>query len=38
MTVAAQMVDTYPEDLGGVDEDELRECIEACCDLVGSLG
>ena len=30
MTVAAQMLDTYPKDLGGVDRDELRACIEAC--------
>ncbi len=24
MTVAAQMLDTYPEDPGGVDKDKLR--------------
>jgi len=30
MTVAAQMLDTYPKDLGGVDREELRACIEAC--------
>jgi hypothetical protein len=28
MTVAAQMLDTYPKDLGGVDEEKLRACIE----------
>src|SRR3712207_5716610 len=32
MTVAAQMLDTYPKDLGGVDRDELRACIEACSE------
>ena len=30
MTVAAQMLDTYPEDLGGVDREKLLACIEAC--------
>ena len=32
MTVAAQMLDTYPQDLGGVDKDKLRACIEACLE------
>ncbi len=30
MTVAAQMLDTYPKDLGGVDKQKLLACIEAC--------
>jgi hypothetical protein len=30
MTVAGQMLDTYPKDLGGVDKEKLRACIEAC--------
>ena len=30
MTVAAQMLDTYPKDLGGVDREKLLACIEAC--------
>ena len=30
MTVAAQMLDTYPKDLGGVDKEKLAECIQAC--------
>jgi hypothetical protein len=30
MTVAAQMFDTYPKDLGGADRQKLLECIEAC--------
>ncbi len=32
MTVAGQMLETYPKDLGGVDEDKLRACIEACSE------
>ncbi|MBN1093209.1 four-helix bundle copper-binding protein [Blastococcus sp. TML/M2B] len=32
MTVASQMLETYPKDLGGVDRDKLRECIEACVE------
>ena len=32
MTVAGQMLETYPKDLGGVDRDKLRECIEACVE------
>jgi hypothetical protein len=34
MTVAAQMLDTYPKDLGGVDRAQLIACIEACFDCV----
>ena len=30
MSIAAQMLETYPKDLGGVDRQRLRECIEAC--------
>jgi hypothetical protein len=32
MTVVAQMLDTYPADLGGVDREKLRACIEACVE------
>ncbi len=32
MTVAGQMLDTYPKDLGGVDREALRECIDACVE------
>src|SRR5215212_6805498 len=34
MTVAAQMLDTYPKDLGGVDRARMTACIEACFDCV----
>jgi hypothetical protein len=30
MTVTAQMLETYPADLGGVDRAALAECIDAC--------
>ncbi|MGY1753569.1 four-helix bundle copper-binding protein [Blastococcus sp. SYSU D01042] len=30
MTAAAQMLASYPKDLGGIDRDALVECIEAC--------
>ncbi|MEY9212554.1 four-helix bundle copper-binding protein [Thermobifida halotolerans] len=30
MSVAGQMLETYPESLGGVDREKLRACIEAC--------
>ncbi len=30
MTVAREMLDTYPKVLGGVDKDALLACIEAC--------
>jgi hypothetical protein len=29
MTAAAQLLDSYPKDLGGVDREKLRACIEA---------
>ena len=32
MTVAAQMLETYPKDLGGVDRQKLLTCIEACVE------
>jgi hypothetical protein len=32
VTVAAQMLATYPKDLGGVDRDALTACIEACVE------
>ena len=32
MTVANQMLDTYPKSLGHVDKDKLRACIEACVE------
>ena len=30
MTATAQMLDTYPRDLGHVDRAKLQRCIEAC--------
>lgn len=30
MSVTGQMLETYPESLGGVDREKLRACIEAC--------
>jgi Domain of Unknown Function (DUF326) len=30
MTTAAEMIRTYPADLGGVDPDILADCIERC--------
>ena len=30
MSVAGQMLETYPKDLGAIDKDKLRACIEAC--------
>jgi hypothetical protein len=32
MTVASQMLEAYPADLGGVDKDRLSACIEACVE------
>ncbi|HEV2087731.1 MAG TPA: four-helix bundle copper-binding protein [Cryptosporangiaceae bacterium] len=32
MTQAAEMLSTYPADLGGVDRDKLARCIQACFD------
>ena len=30
MTVAGQMLEAYPKDLGRVDRQKLQQCIEAC--------
>lgn len=30
MSVTAEMLDTYPASLGGVDRDALRRCIDEC--------
>ncbi len=30
MSLAGQMLETYPKDLGGVDKEKLLACIEAC--------
>src|SRR3954453_9610860 len=30
MTVAGEMLESYPADLGGIDREKLRACIEAC--------
>jgi hypothetical protein len=32
MTVAGQLLETYPQDLGSVDRDLLLACIEACVE------
>ena len=32
MSRAAEMLDAYPKDLGGVDRGALVECIEACVE------
>ena len=32
MTVASQMLDTYPADLGGIDRQRLVACIETCIE------
>ena len=32
MSAAAQMLETYPQDLGGVDREALVACIEACLE------
>jgi len=32
MTVAAEMLRTYPKDLGQVDQKALVDCIEACME------
>lgn len=34
MTVTAEMLDTYPQDLGGVDRAALRACIDACLECL----
>ena len=36
MTVAAQMLDTHPADLGGLDKQKLVACIEACVECAQS--
>ena len=36
MTVASQMLDTYPAALGGVDKQKLVACIEACYECAQS--
>jgi hypothetical protein len=32
MTVAGEMLQTYPQDLGGIDREKLVACIEACVE------
>jgi hypothetical protein len=32
MTVTAQMLDAYHADLGGIDRERLRACIDACVE------
>lgn len=32
MTVSAEMLRTYPKDLGGVDQEKLVACIDACLE------
>ena len=32
MTTMSEMLDAYPKDLGHVDRDKLRACIEACME------
>jgi hypothetical protein len=32
MTITAQMLETYPKDLGGVDRERMRACIDACLE------
>ena len=36
MTVARQMLDAYPKDLGGIDRDALVACIDACVECAQS--
>ncbi|NYH52236.1 MULTISPECIES: four-helix bundle copper-binding protein [Nocardiopsis] len=36
MSVAGQMLETYPKDLGGVDREKLLACIEACFECAQS--
>lgn len=36
MTVAAEMLSTYPKDLGQLDQKTLVECIEACLECAQS--
>lgn len=30
MSIVEQMLESYPKDLGGIDREKLRACIEAC--------
>jgi hypothetical protein len=32
MTATAEMLRTYPKDLGGIDREKLRVCIDACIE------
>jgi hypothetical protein len=32
VTVSAQMLESYPKDLGGIDRRKLQECIDACVE------
>jgi hypothetical protein len=32
MTVSAQMLESYPKDLGDIDRRKLQECIDACVE------
>ncbi|MEW1976515.1 four-helix bundle copper-binding protein [Microbacterium profundi] len=32
MTIAGEMLRTYPKDLGGIDQQKLTTCIEACLE------
>ena len=34
MSVASQMLETYPKNLGHIDKEKLRACIEACFECV----
>ena len=36
MSVAGAMLQTYPRNLGGIDQDKLRACIEACFECAQS--
>lgn len=36
MSVAGTMLRTYPKDLGRIDQDKLRACIEACFECAQS--
>lgn len=36
MSVAGQMLETYPADLGGIDREKLRVCIESCFECAQS--
>lgn len=34
----SSMLETYPKDLGAIDREKLAQCIEACAELLESLG